>query len=107
MPHRMQYISPSFAYGGEQPRKYSVQRRPGKDTIVHVEGMDRWRMVRTDDWTWELRSAMWTARAVRFSEWSMYWQMVELEREAERDAPLRLMAGPARASWVYSRSAFA
>ena len=37
-------------------------------TYVTVEGIPDVRMVRRDDWGWELRNAMWTARSVRHQQ---------------------------------------
>lgn len=65
-PYRLNgmYVSPSF---DNFARPYMVHQRGGQ-TVVSVEGIPDVRMVRRDDWGWELRNMMWVAQAVQFSE---------------------------------------
>ena len=64
------YLSSSF---GWQPRGYKLRTTRSLTlthdvTYVTVEGIPDVRMVRRDDWGWELRNAMWTARSVRHQQ---------------------------------------
>ena len=57
------YVSPSF---GHERRAYEV-RSPSfsESSFVHVEGIPAVRMVRRDDWGWELHNPVWVATSIR------------------------------------------